>query len=147
MQDKNGAFDLAGGFPDVHIPANLKQSSRGLCGRCRALLVAPGTRMLDRPAWLERIRPYLQQGMVVLRPADAREIGQHPCLFDFLRPIMPPHPSKRVGAEEYKFANPLRMPRCILDGDRTTLARSQNRKLLEPGRIDDGFEVADPSFE
>jgi len=85
--------------------------------------------------------------VVLLSPAELREIEQHPGLLDLVGLILPPHPAERVGAVEDEAAHPFGMAGRIFDGDRSALAGRHQRKLPEARGVDHAFEIAHPGLE
>src|SRR5262245_57265007 len=61
--------------------------------------------MVERAAGLEVRGPDLREGVVLLSPAELREIEQHAGLLDLGGLILPPHPAQRVGAVEDEAAH------------------------------------------
>lgn len=103
--------------------------------------------MLKRATRLELRRPYLQESVVLLSPPELREVEQHPPFLNLVRLIRPPQSSARVGAVEDETIDPLRVPGCVLDCDRTALARGQQIKPSVGGSLDDAFEILNPGLE
>ena len=55
--------------------------------------------MLNAAARLEMVRAQTwQQRVVLLPPAEARQVEQQAAFLDFIRPLCPPQPAARVGA-------------------------------------------------
>src|SRR6476646_2434575 len=80
MHNQNGTFDLARCFAHVNGPTCFKQADGNICRRRSSLLVAPPAYMVRRSARLKERGPYPYEVMILLSPADPREIAPHPRL-------------------------------------------------------------------
>src|SRR5262245_58613059 len=103
--------------------------------------------MLQRAARLKSRRPYLQEGMVLLAPAEPREIQHHPGLLDVFRPIRAAQLAASIGAIEDEVAHTLGMPDRVLDRDGTTSTGAHQSKAPERCSLDYALEIAHRGLE
>src|SRR6266481_8346865 len=102
--------------------------------------------MVRRPARLKQRSPKMEEGVVLLRPAEPREIEHDPPFLVIRRiPAQPPPP--RVGAVKDEVGHLLRMPGCILNCDRTAPAGPHHGKSPEGSCLNHALEIAHPGFE
>ena len=102
--------------------------------------------MLERTPRLERRRPDLQEGVVLLSPAEPREVKQDSRLF-YLAWSIPAQSSESIGTVEDQAVNPFGVTRGVFDCDRTAPACRQYVKALEAGGFNDTFEITKPVVE
>ena len=103
--------------------------------------------MLDGALRLELRRKRAHEGVVFLRPAKLHHLEHHLRLLRFLGDSGAPVPASRVGAVQDEVAHPLRLPSDELDRNGSALADADNGKAIQAYRIDDGTEIANPTFE
>lgn len=147
MHNQYGTLDLARCFSHVNGPTCFKQADGNICRRRSSLLVAPRAYMVRRPARLKERGPYPYKVMILLSPADPREIAPYPRLIHLTWRTCPPQSALGIGTVEDETAHPLGMPDRIFDCDGTAPAGSHQGKLPEAGRLNHTFEIAHPGLE
>jgi hypothetical protein len=84
---------------------------------------------------------------VWLSPPDSDHLNSSGCqrqLFWCGRPFAP---TLREGAEKDKVTDALGVTNGVRDRDRAALGNSEQREPVEPGCVDDGFQITHPCLE
>jgi len=89
----------------------------------------------------------LPEGRVVAPPAEFDHLQEQGGLAPLLGRGVAAHRSARVATQQHQRRHPLRMPHRIGHRDGGALRATQQRKAIEAGGADHGFEVGHPGVE